>query len=140
MNPRTIDVLIAEHVFGIKLGVLCPLEIQKWSDSWLCECGFMGSSRYDKDKSHDRCALNYATEIDDAWLVVEKMVGNKLLFDVQAGNNGKDSFYQVQIDEFIPNEKTGGGYWELIVESTEGKTAPMAICLAALKALGVKYE
>lgn len=69
----------------------------------------------------------YSTDIAAAWEVVEKMKEMGCV-DIQALHG---AHYQVQIDRY------DGKSWETaFVESTQGDTAPHAISLVALKAVG----
>jgi hypothetical protein len=69
---------------------------------------------------------HYSTNIADAWLVVEKLVKQCYQFGLANESDGK-YFCSLFFD--------GAGTFE---ESAE--TAPLAICLAALKACGVEVE
>lgn len=66
---------------------------------------------------------NYSTSIADAWLVVEKMRGNGYVLHLDDGNTEWRAFFAVPNDE----SKIMGSYQP---------TAPTAICLAALRAIG----
>lgn len=72
--------------------------------------------------------LLYSTSIAAAWEVVEKIKLDGNMVNINTASN----FSSVQI------EKLNNGRWDLAVDSTDGDTAPHAICLAALKAVG--YE
>ena len=68
---------------------------------------------------------NYSTQIEAAWLVVEKMG----MFHMTKGVQGFFCAFAVHFDE-----EYGTGIRKI---EAQAETMPMAICLAALKALGV---
>jgi len=70
---------------------------------------------------------SFSTNIADAWPIVEKL---KIAVIPQAGEPPKNMKYLAEIDR-----RPLGGYYEAFAE-----TAPLAICLAALKAVGVEVE
>jgi hypothetical protein len=69
----------------------------------------------------------YSTDIASAWQVVNVLSGQGYLIDIQVG----EEINQVQVD------KLSNGRWEIDGESTPGASASHAICLAALKVVGV---
>lgn len=70
---------------------------------------------------------SFSTNIADAWPIVEKL---KIAVIPQAGEPPKNMKYLAEIDR-----RPLGGYYEAFAE-----TAPLAICLVALKAVGVEVE
>lgn len=115
MTNREIDALVAEHVMG-------------WQS--LGDCWATGSTH--KDRQMKKQHFNPSECISDAWLVVEKMEDKDFNFSI---NNcvDPDFRYNTGYDViFTDEDKNTYGITE--------DTAPMAIALAALKALGVKYE
>ena len=106
---RELDALIAEKVMG-----------------WTSLKGFE-SAIWDCGNSPIRTKESWlpSTQIADAWLVVEK-IAKEAYVDIGVDKHGA----QVQIDVFK------GGKWNLAsTESTRAASAPLAICLAALKAI-----
>ncbi len=107
---RKIDALVAEHVMELE-----PVCVHR--------CG-------------DRIQLtglikHYSTDISAAWEVVEKVKG----YDrVEIFND--DGFWFVSIDTHDKFDQTDGH----VVPREMCDTAPMAICLAALKAKGIEVE
>lgn len=75
-------------------------------------------------------AFRFSTEIASAWQVVEKMREFGWFFYMDNGSQG-DSFF-VTFHEGKDFSDDGCS------ASAEAPTAPLAICLAALKALGVE--
>lgn len=128
-NPRSIDALIAEHVMGWKL---CFYDTGKYAstpddyenassnDGWLWE------GRTDIDL--EAWQFRPTTSIADAWLVVEKMKEKGLHCDIVVRVNGH---YGCEFEDRYCIGEHDTLY-------SEGDTAPMAICLSALKALGVE--
>ena len=78
------------------------------------------------DKVHSLQEVpSYSTDIAAAWQVVEKL-GQ---MDVECYTNQDGSLFY--------NASTGGGF---NINFSEAPTAPMSICLAALKAKGVEVD
>lgn len=113
---RAIDALIAEHVFG------CVITRSKHTDE-LMTC-------FDKDIGNVPL-LNYSTQIQDAWLVVEKM-REKLKWSFSL-----DTFYRKK-NYFCRFEKLNDEGFPHTSYDEVNQSAPLAICLAALKALNVE--
>ena len=110
---RQIDALIAEKVMGLVVG-------EVYSDSGEYESHY--ANPQDKHPLTGQDLLpHYSTSIVDAWRVVEKIEG------------------QVLIDRTISGKWVCEIIWGMrYTYVAEADTAPMAICLAALKAVG--YE
>ena len=120
---RELDALIAEKVMGHKCS--CGREdLNNRANPYGIKgfCLVHGST--------DIVGGNYSTNIADAWEVVEKLVSTP-------GPNG--DHHSVQVDY-------SGGAVVVIDENEDWQvsaiadTAPLAICLAALKAKGVTHE
>jgi len=112
---RELDALVAEKVMGFEVGIY---------ESYR---GITGISYVCKDKypSGEFDLPNYSTDIKAAWEVVEKF--------------SDESF---ELDHFCDGVWTCKFRWvddegESEAEA-KAKTAPRAICLAALKAMGVE--
>lgn len=123
MDNREIDALVAEKVMGL-------IPCDKWTPINL---GSAGGPALLKNCQHDNCypatRLNdwvggcpeYSTDIAAAWQVVERFTQKwKYVFKLQ-------NHYSFNFDTY---EATLNGY------GGSANTAPMAICLAALKAVG----
>lgn len=138
MSPREIDALVAEKVMGFTLCKCTDEEIEKWRSGYCAKenegaIGFYVDPprRFGSDKTCNKCGkyyvpiLSYSTSIEAAWSVVEKMMINR--------------FEDVNIDADSPNEWRVA-FTDYIEKAgvAEAKTAPLAICLAALKAVGVE--
>jgi uncharacterized protein (DUF1330 family) len=115
---RELDALVAEKVMGYKIG-------------WLTEYGFkkeferkviaLKGDRYDN-------IPRYSTNISDAWQVVEK-VGKEFLVRKRLEGNDYRAFI-ITFDNYLGHKE----YY------AHAKTAPLAICLAALRAVGYEIE
>lgn len=116
---RELDALIAEKVMGLpepdlKGHTIVPLPDSVRSEAW---------SKIPE----------YSTNIADAWLVVEKLKDKDLHF----------VFGTVVFDNLGGNRltKNYGAFFGALgerIEQIEAETAPLAICLASLKAIGVQ--
>ena len=111
---RELDALIAEKVMG-------KLLLYK-----LHEMETMARKTKAGAERVDRMVPRYSTQIADAWLVVEKLVEMGCYVDIGVDEHGG----QVQLDSFGGEDDR----W-VLGESTRAATAPLAICLAALKAV-----
>lgn len=69
----------------------------------------------------------YSTDIAAAWQVVKNMQSRKWIVDINASWDGTCDC-QINADN--------GEIWAVVGESDDVATAPLAICLAALKAVG----
>lgn len=123
MTDREIDALIAEKVMGCK-----PVPLIAGA-GWRCGCSDDESQEGHNDKRQERqtflsrqTLIAYSTDIAAAWTVVEKMAESGWEVDIA----GLGKAYRV-------------AFWNR--DSAVGKTRSMfaakAICLAALKAVGV---
>ena len=118
MNPREIDVLVAEHVLGIKAQMAVD------------NSGWMYWEKLDNAWEGQWSRLpHYSTDISAAWKVVEKMLESNGVYDFGCCNRYGETFSSW----FYPNADES-------YTCSFDKTAPMAICLAALAARGVKYD
>ena len=112
---RELDALIAEKVMGwIQLAGNGPLVHPKTD----CLYG------YDKGDSLHEFVFHYSTQIADAWQVVEKFMPDSVHIDVYHGGctvKIKTGYFESGSVKFL---------------SGSAPTAPLAICLAALKAVG----
>lgn len=126
---RELDILIAEKVMGWTREPINPLSIEPDRRGWLNVNGYYFShpdaTTYENEK-----LPKYSTNIAAAWEVVEKIKMEKCMINI----NEDATFSSVQIERFHPLPT--GGTWSCIVESSDGESAPHAICLAALKAVG----
>jgi Phage ABA sandwich domain len=114
MNTREIDRLVAEKVMG-----------------WKWEYNDM-LNRYVSRDEKGFWHLNFcpSTDLLDAWQVVEKIIeqfGSYSLTKIKDGGHYCEVLYW------------NNGAFDVIAE-VEAETAPLAICLAALKAMGVEME
>jgi hypothetical protein len=131
---RELDALIAETVMGANLNEMCEGEMGDYYDGWMCfKCGEYGSwSEMDKYENHRVHLRHYSTRIEDAWQVVEK-IGLSII-------KSKDGYLAGRYDleqEYLDVEM-GVIDGHLSLGYVDAPTAPLAICLAALKAVG--YE
>lgn len=121
MDKREIDRLIAENVMGFK-----PI----YDDNILIAFESEVSNLIFTDD--DNCEWAPSTDIRDAWLVVEKIRGHKIF---QLGDmedvNGNLMYYA----DFQYND----GY-RIVYNEAHAMTAPLAICLAVLKVIGMEAQ
>lgn len=119
MNLREIDRLIAEKVMGWE-----PVYDDGDLISFVTEFGTLFFS--DDDESE----WSPTIDIADAWKVVEKIIeqfGSYSLTKIKDGGHYCEVLYW------------NHGAFDVIAEA-EAKTAELAICLAALKSVGVEVE
>jgi hypothetical protein len=112
---RELDALVAEKVMGFDLG-----HDALWQDVYSTPDALVETSQ---DRKHRRTLPNYSTDIAAAWEVVE---------NVTSGDN--EGFALTKQPGTI-----GASFSNLSGKApyqSNGDTAPHAICLAALKALG----
>jgi len=131
MKPgRELDALVAEKAMGWKLqcyesGVYATEPGQyddaSKNDGWLWEGDEVSREAYE---------FNPSTDISAAWEVVEKL--NFLSFTVS-----RENCCGVRCDVVCYNDVD---MKDKVIVAGEALTAPHAICLAALKAVGVKIE
>ncbi len=76
----------------------------------------------------------YSEDIAAAWEVVEKMRENEVLLWTQLSPGGN---YRIEIRRFLKSDVTDS-IWEKAQGYEVADTAPLAICLAALRAKGVE--
>lgn len=125
---RELDALVAEKVMG--LSPMCDAETDFSEDDRCYHCtkcrAFSGD--FDLPDPHERVYLPYSTNIGAAWQVVEEL---------------SDRFHLQLTSPFQFNEPWWAGFTPLGVTGWNGRpdfkasgdTAPLAICLAALKAV-----
>lgn len=111
---KEINDLIAEKVMGWELAVTEGTEWIPSTSYWITDIG----CNYGVEE------WNPTSSIDHAWMVVEG-----LNFDVKV-TKYKDMNPKYQAHVFIPGN----------VQMVFADTSPMAICLAALKAVGVEVN
>jgi hypothetical protein len=115
---RELDQLIAEKVMGMKV---------------YRRMGEDGPNpQYEKiEKVPEHCAVTYppySTDISAAWEVVEKLRNKTMAFSlVTMWDHSKDKLFWLAKFEWWGTER---------FEFSSQETAPLAICLAALKATG----
>ena len=104
---RELDALIAEKVMGWKVNydnwTVAKPHFSKPDTFWCVSL-----------KAGDWAAFTPSTQIADAWLVVEKLIGQY---------------------EFMVQAIDGERWIAVFFHEAEADTAPLAICLAALKAV-----
>lgn len=127
-SGRELDALVAEKVFGMHRHPGCDLD-----DHLRAECYGTGT-----EEGYGP-VVDYSTDIAAAWQVVEKLRSDGLgiiLNDTMGQYRGRFWRYDRSdgwdIDAWILCPDTQFTVWE--------ETAPLVICLAALKALGVEVE
>lgn len=122
MTPREIDALVAEKVMGCKL----YRELDYGVDGnyrFRCDCdGPHGSDTPHSDDFIRHSIKSYSTDISAAWEVVEKFKSENKSVTVDGG---------LYVDGYRFSAEMGHSW-------TIADSAPMAICLAALKSVGVE--
>lgn len=104
---RELDALIAEKVMGTFIPAGSNPSLR--DDAWLNERGYLVWE-----------PPPYSTDIAAAWLVVEKL---KQSYDI--------------VDILFANHYVSCKVWkDFMIAEEDAETAPLAICLAALKAVG----
>lgn len=117
---RELDELIATKVMGWRKEIVYPpTELMPPYYIWV------------NPMDSDNCLpkFNPSTNIADAWEVVEKMLEQG--YDMRLDYLYAHETYICLFDKAIPYYSEGGEY---------ANTAPLAICLAALKTVGVKVN
>ncbi len=115
------DALVARKVMGLDpLTVDGDMQVFTWRREFL-----MAGDRFVVTDNGSESLPHYSTDIAAAWQVVEKMAEGGLRLSLD--RFGGDPWWAEFADEG----------WEQGAQATSA-TAPMAICLAALKAKGVE--
>lgn len=128
-SSREIDELIADKVMGLKRksrihGTTSEIDI------YTANPYFFGSVR--KEDLHHVQPRPYSTNIADAWEVVEKL-GRWHGFDFMIVMPDPEQTFHLRTYEAGWYEATNDGPERRVVSDAD--TAPLAICLAALKAV-----
>ena len=130
MTDRELDALVAEKVFGKIIFTYEEMrdEAEKiWAKQPHCYQFLRGFNAWKDDNGTTRCEQRFgrfSTEISAAWLVVEKMRQLGWYFEIDCGNASCTPHARFSV--------YGKGRGEA------SDLAPRAICLAALKALGIE--
>ncbi|GED18097.1 BC1872 family protein [Aneurinibacillus migulanus] len=115
---RELDIVVAEKVMGwVVDGDI--IENADFDEQGRCT---FPSGDYLMNKETREPLPNYSTNIADAWEVVEQL-------------NDTESYLDIKIQSCID-----GWFVDYCNERTVAETAPHAICLAALKAVGWEGE
>lgn len=120
MTDRELDVLVAEKVMGYGSESNCRRTKQRW----ICQCGNCDP------------IPNYSTDMIAAWQVVEKMMTLRR-FDTPPEYEHDSMAFHVQVKAW---RSSSGWGWSCETNNTWvacSDTAPQAICLCALKAVGI---
>lgn len=117
---RAIDALVAEHIMGLEVldATACTRD---GDDPWLLKPPAFGKLPH------------YSSDIAAAWQVVEKLNLQGDIDYINVGIGPKLNKYETEIAH-LPNEYSMAGRSILV----EADTAPLATCLAALKAKGIE--
>ncbi len=124
LTLKEIDVLIQEHIFGSEVTTHNDYvsDAKRIPDAliYLTEVGFNYIPRYSEN-------------IKDAWGVVEKIQEKeKLNFELQ--RRGADGSFFVNFIAYGASGEPHKMFWDA------GKSAPLAICLIALKTQGIEVQ
>lgn len=140
MNPgRELDALVAEKVMGLALCKCTEEDIMSWRSDLHAQFSNLGTvGRWGSDGKCSRCGKSvvafrsYSTDIAAAWELLDKL---------PRPTEGWDGQCELVI-YFDRNEialEDGNGYEDGYTAWTvSGQSMPHAICLAALKAVGVE--
>lgn len=140
MTDRELDALVAEKVMG--WDVLTTREFHRHGKSGdVVDCGDDGIFVAERDRSATT-PFNPSTSISAAWSVVEQM--RELGWHIDLDNDGSqkigaeeswtwNALLWTDRDDY---DGDGDGDWP----TAHADTAPRAICLAALRAVGVEVE
>jgi len=125
---RELDALVAEKVMGIEVDlVVAPFiyysPYRDRYDEWAA-----GNEPYIDKDGDIHLIPRYSTDIAAAWLVVEKMRETRWI-EVHSTIDGEWAAFYTPIGTTDMNQA--------IHEYAKASTAPLAICLAALKAVGI---
>lgn len=135
MKPgRELDALVADQVMGLKRTVRIKGTVE--TTTIYTDSPYFNDGVSEDDMMKYYCLpLHYSTSIADAWQVVEKL---------QCQGHDWKWFLLLEYDNvetwdcaFHKNSKSDGGDPDIWATAD---TAPHAICLAALKAMGVTDE
>lgn len=114
-----LDALIAEKVMGCSVTSI-EFEGRVW---FRCSCAGAPHGQVDSDGEKTVALQAYSTDIAAAWSVLEKFPWFRI--DNRGDYEGNEAF-MVELTDDVKN--LAGKMW--------GPTAPLAICRAALKAVG----
>jgi Phage ABA sandwich domain len=123
MNLREIDRLVAEKVMGWEYHEA----VYTWGE-------LFSPAKYVKEDGREVEPFNlphFSTNIADALQVVEKLRDRYVYMNL---TNNDDSYCCELMEQDLENSSRYFTYY------ADAETAPLAICLAALKAVGVEVE
>ena len=131
---KELDALVARHVMGLV-----------WDETRCRVCGWPIKEDLAQGCTADSCSLRpapqyradepapFSTDIAAAWRIVEAISNNREMGYCLRGMYGGDlMMWGCQV---VFTEAIGGN---LVYHETWASTAPLAICLAALEAVGVE--
>ena len=130
MTNREIDLLVAKKVTG------CYVRKQHWEDLYALHVpGVIIKADYLSREDAWTGVPHYSTDIAAAWEVVQHL----------KDRDGSPHYLWLSYQGDSILTKTNSSHWLCAFSSpekfrAEADTAPMAICLAALKAVGVEIE
>jgi len=123
---RELDALVAEKVFGWKRAVVeshgAVNNLWVDADGKPARNGYYGASCVSDEYNA------FSTRIEAAWTVVEKLRADK------------ETDFDLYAPAWAGTANMMGGNWKAMIDGYAGvsATAPLAICLAALAAVGYK--
>lgn len=126
MDLRRIDALVAEHVMGEPFLEVCEGCGEKF-DGFVPHCDW-ACALCDYQYGSDPTCPPFSASIEAAWAVVEKLARDEAATTrIDAGEDyiATVGWYGSRHDEFFRGQ-------------ARASTAPLAICLAALRAKGVE--
>ena len=127
-----LNVAVAEAVFGAVWREIPVWDANSITDRLSIPSGAVAHRYGDGQVCRFSDYLDFSGNMTDAWLIVEATKAKRLRMWVGI-NDFNENEYAAQIWTFDPEHSTP------IVERCD-PNAPVAICLAALEALGVPFE
>lgn len=135
MNMRHIDFLIGKHLFGLNIRRNDGNMIFTANREWVPD----GDYYYDCEKTGTYILPSYSTDMSAAWKVVEYMTDmdnpQRCTFDMRRITDWHNPMWGYDVrfgEQHNPTHQPERVAWVA--------TAPLAICLSALRALGVDLE
>ncbi len=142
IDERKLDIEIAEKVFGYKVTIVEFSDYDSVMESYYPELAIKIEHKAEEDDYQFDTWIeeihlpNYSTDIKHAWKIVEKM--QSCCWLVEIGASRYKSVANTEVDEYDCNINHGGLLGNEIRAYRTGKSAPEAICNAALQAFNGK--
>ena len=135
---REIDALVERHIFG--RDVIFVEGQDRWLEDEHGTFILQPGDSYYQENGYDVPVAGYSSQIRPAWQVVEKLAERGMYFQISTEPPGFDVTFEAIIRDGNTGTWDRNGSYDGYVAEAQAKTAPLAICLAALKACGVEVE